>query len=104
VNPLDSSIPTVGQLVTAHEGVVMATFTCRCEPTNTPLLLRGHDMGHICRRCGNIYGILKVTFDRARGDVGPAVMIGLVGRQPMSERIDEALAVAKASKNQPPES
>jgi hypothetical protein len=63
-------VPIVGRPMVAHEADVWATVTCKCRPGNAPLLIRGVEALAVCRACRMGYGVIKVEFDRARGDRG----------------------------------
>lgn len=76
------ALPIVGQSLKAHDGFVMASFTCLCQPGNAPQLIRGTDLAVFCRACRNVYRILKVDFDLTRGDQLPKVTIGVAGKMP----------------------
>lgn len=74
-------VPLVGQPLVVHEGLVLATMTCRCHRENAPLMIRGVDVAAVCRRCSSVYAITKVEFDRVAGDAAPKVWVSLVSRQ-----------------------
>jgi hypothetical protein len=79
--PRAAGVPIVGLPMTPHFGHVMATYTCRCDPTNSPSMIRGHDIIDMCVRCRALYGIVAVRFDRRAGQ-GLQVEIGHVGYAP----------------------
>lgn len=72
-------VPLVGQSLKAHDGFVMASFTCLCKPGNAPQLIRGTDLAVFCFACRKVFRILKVEFDITKGDQVPKVMIGVAG-------------------------
>jgi hypothetical protein len=61
-------VPIIGQPFTAHEAVVFVTMTCHCQPDNGPILVQGIGVAAVCARCRKRYAILRVAFDRERGD------------------------------------
>ena len=52
---------------TIHDADVVVSFTCRCQPDNTPILLMTVNGEIICRRCGHAYRVLMMYYDSARG-------------------------------------
>ena len=71
-------VPIVGAPLTAHVGYVMASYTCCCDASNEPALIRGTDLVDQCGRCGKCYAIVSVSFNRAQGHVQPSVGVAQV--------------------------
>lgn len=74
------NVPILGQVLKAHMGYVLVTFTCLCKPTNDPQLIRGTDQAAVCPSRGNVYRIVKVDFDASKGQHQPQVVVALIGR------------------------
>lgn len=84
VPPVNGNVPIVGQSVTLFRGAVQAVFRCNCDPKNQPSLIIGTEVVETCLCCGNAYGIVRVSFDRAKGEVTPTVTIGCFGKRSLA--------------------
>lgn len=78
--PTLPDVPIVGQVIKAHEGLVLVTATCQCRPDNTPMLINGVQTAAVCRACRNVYAIVRVEFDRAQGHQAVSAFVGLIGK------------------------
>ena len=72
---------------TVHEAQILATITCGCRLNNPPMLMRGVDVIVVCGRCGEQYGIVRATYDRASDEVPRVAVTALGPIQSPRERI-----------------
>lgn len=81
-------VPIVGQAFTVHEGIAMATVTCRCRPDNVPMVIPHVDVVKACTHCRHVYAITAILFNRNQGHVAPSVTVRDLGPQPLPGAVD----------------
>ena len=73
--------PIVGLPMKVGEAYTLVSVTCRCRPDNPSQIIRGIDVGSKCLKCGKVYAIMAIRFDRASGQP-MSCEVGKVGHAP----------------------
>lgn len=79
-SPFPSTVPVVGQPFEVYQGVVSVIIACKCQATNKPFLLHGHDQVVVCVECGNAYTIVSVQYLRD-AKTPPKIQVALIGNK-----------------------
>lgn len=73
-----AGVPILGIPMQVGQCAITAAVRCLCEASNLPMLIRGIDEAVFCKRCGKVYAITNVHFNRALGPHAE-VQVSLVG-------------------------
>lgn len=78
---IDLTIPHIGAVCKVFGMHVIGHFQCNCRADNPPLLLPGIESAVSCERCGKLYAITRVSFDRREAQQA-TLSIGVIAHVP----------------------